>query len=72
VDHPDWGQEIVAVVAADSESRPSEESLLAQARGVLAPYKIPSRIVFVDEIPKAGPGKYRKGEILRSLTGGDR
>jgi len=66
--HADWGQEIVAVVAADARESGDALRLQDQARTLLAPYKVPNRIVFVDEIPKVGPGKYRKQELVRTLT----
>jgi malonyl-CoA/methylmalonyl-CoA synthetase len=68
VAHADWGQEIVAVVAPDPEHPPTAEELLARAREVLAAYKVPTRIEFTDEIPKVGPGKFRKNELVRLLT----
>lgn len=69
IPHADWGQELVAVVAADPDRPPAAEDLLARARAVLASYKVPNRIVFLDEIPKVGPGKFRKAELVRQLSG---
>lgn len=68
VPHPDWGQEIVAVVAPDPSCPPSAESLVNRARAVLASYKVPNRVVFLDEIPKVGPGKFRKVDLVRQLS----
>jgi len=67
VPHPDLGEEVVAVVAAES-GRGDEEELLATARASLAPFKVPTRIVFLPEIPKAGPGKFCKVELRRQLV----
>jgi malonyl-CoA/methylmalonyl-CoA synthetase len=68
IPHADWGQEIVAVVAADPLHPPAAEELVERSRRVLASYKVPTRILFVDEIPKVGPGKFRKSELVRRLS----
>lgn len=66
VPHDDWGEEIVAVVSSN-EGRPTADALLEHARQTLATYKVPRRVVFMSEIPKIGPGKFRKHELLQML-----
>ena len=67
VPHADWGEAIIAVVVPSSSTH-DEQALLEQARQDLAPYKVPSRIVFVDDIPKIGPGKFRKKDLKRLVN----
>lgn len=69
VPHADWGEAIVAVVVPSSPLV-DERALLERARQDLAPYKVPSRVVFVDDIPKIGPGKFRKKELQRLVVTG--
>ncbi len=68
VPHPDLGEEVVAVVAAEDSAGRNREALLAAARAALAPFKVPSRVVFMAEIPKAGPGKFLKNELRRMVA----
>ena len=48
----------------------SVEELLEHARAVLAPYQVPRRIVIVDELPRAGPGKVDKKSLQARARGG--
>jgi len=51
---PEWGERLVAVVAADGLS---EDELLRFCSGKLEPRKVPSRLVIVEELPKGRSGK---------------
>jgi fatty-acyl-CoA synthase len=55
--HERWGQQVTAVVRLRDGEVPSEEALLAVARGHLAGYKLPRRFVFVDQIERSPSGK---------------
>lgn len=62
VPHPDFGEAVVAVV----ESAPAElaEAEIQQSlRMTLAPYKVPKRIIAVDEIPRNRLGKVLKNAL---------
>jgi long-chain acyl-CoA synthetase len=63
VPHPELGEEIVAVVALKEGRTVGEEELCAFVKELLAAYKYPRRIVFVDELPKTATGKILKREI---------
>ena len=65
----DQGERIVAAITPMPGSTVSAEALRAFAKQHLAPHKVPSRIVFVDEIPRTGPGKFKKKELLEQLRG---
>ncbi|MGW0810012.1 AMP-binding protein [Nonomuraea sp. NPDC002799] len=54
VPDPDWHQAVNAVVALEPAATATEDELIEHARTLLASYKKPKRIVFVDEIPKRG------------------
>ncbi|GIW42441.1 MAG: long-chain-fatty-acid--CoA ligase [Candidatus Binatia bacterium] len=70
--HPQWGEEVVAVVVPLGRDV-TEEELRAHAARILAPYKVPRRVVFLPELPKTGPGKVEKKrlrDLLASLGEG--
>ena len=58
-----WGECGVAFIVAHAES-PSAEEILAHCAERLATYKRPTRIVFLDQIPRTASGKAQK-HILR-------
>lgn len=58
--HPDFGEGVVAVVIGQGD----EAALIAEARGQLAAYKAPKRVLFVDELPRNAMGKVQKN-LLR-------
>ena len=60
VPHRDFGEGVVAVVMGHGD----EAAMIAEARGRLAAYKAPKRIVFVDELPRNAMGKVQKN-LLR-------
>lgn len=63
----EWGEEVVALLVADSPKElPAEESLIAWCRERLANYKRPRRFTFIEEIPRNALGKILRGR-LRSL-----
>jgi malonyl-CoA/methylmalonyl-CoA synthetase len=56
-----WGEEVIAVVVA--ERAVSGDELRAYAARALAPYKVPKRIEFADELPRNAMGKVVRGEL---------
>jgi malonyl-CoA/methylmalonyl-CoA synthetase len=65
VPHPDFGEAVVAVVMGEA----GEETLIAEARARLAHYKIPKRVVRVDELPRNAMGKVQKNVLRERLAG---
>jgi acyl-CoA synthetase (AMP-forming)/AMP-acid ligase II len=63
----EFGQLVVAAVVPAAGANPSEESLRAALGGVLSSYKVPKRIIFVDEgdIPRTATGKLKLHELGR-------
>jgi malonyl-CoA/methylmalonyl-CoA synthetase len=56
-----WGEEVTAVVVAESAF--DGERLRAYAAERLAPYKVPKRVEFIDEIPRNAMGKVVRGDL---------
>ncbi|MQA83923.1 MAG: AMP-binding protein [Streptosporangiales bacterium] len=66
IPHPDWGEEIKAVVQPADGVRPSDEltrELLKFARGRLAKFKLPASIDYLDELPRDPNGKLYKRRL---------
>jgi acyl-CoA synthetase (AMP-forming)/AMP-acid ligase II len=63
----DQGERLIAVVTPRPGAAPTADTLRAHAREHLAPHKVPSAVVFVAEIPRSGPGKFNKAELIRRL-----
>ena len=60
----DLGEAVAAIVVAGEAPAPSEPDLLAALAQRLARYKLPRRIVFVDDLPRNAMGKVQKA-LLR-------
>jgi malonyl-CoA/methylmalonyl-CoA synthetase len=65
----DLGERVVAVVTTVSATNVGETELIGYAREHLAPHKVPRQIVFRAEIPRTGPGKFKKKDLIRELSG---
>jgi malonyl-CoA/methylmalonyl-CoA synthetase len=69
IQHPDFGEAVVAVVVPQSSSQSSQPapSLLAQVNESvqiqLASYKRPKQVVVVDELPRNTMGKVQKAQL---------
>jgi long-chain acyl-CoA synthetase len=61
--HPEWGEEVRAVVERAPGSAVSEKELALFVAGELAPYKRPRAIEFVKELPRNAAGKILKAEL---------
>ena len=64
VPHPDFGEGVVAVVVARQGAGASPGAIMDAIAGRLARYKLPKRVVVVDDLPRNAMGKVRK-DLLR-------
>ena len=64
VPHPNTGEAVKAYVVARPDTHIDEEQLITWCRDNLARYKCPSKILFVDELPRSISGKL----LRRSLA----
>jgi len=63
--HADFGEALVAVVVRRGDRRDlTEAAILEMLKGRIANYKVPKRILFVDELPRNAMGKVQKN-LLR-------
>ena len=66
--HPDFGEAVTAVIvrvpaAARAQAPLTEAEILAALRQQLAGYKLPKRVLFVDELPRNVMGKVQKAQL---------
>jgi malonyl-CoA/methylmalonyl-CoA synthetase len=65
--HPDFGEGVAAVVTAD-RPLPPEAEIIASLAARLAKFKVPKRIIVVDELPRNAMGKVQKAELRRQYA----
>ena len=66
-----WGEAVTAVVVRSEGSELTADELIDASRQQLASYKKPTRVEFVDELPRNAGLKVQK-HVLRDQFGGDR
>jgi malonyl-CoA/methylmalonyl-CoA synthetase len=66
VPHPDLGEGVTAVVVPQASSVLSEADLINSLQARLARYKIPKRVLLIDELPRNAMGKVQKN-VLRTV-----
>lgn len=65
--HPEWGQQVAALVVPDRHNRITAAELLAHCREHLAGYKQPRQIMFADSLPLTGSGKIERRIVVAQL-----
>ena len=74
VPHTDFGEGVTAVVVAAQGAVLEEKVIIAALETRLARFKLPKRVLFIDELPRNTMGKVQKNilrEIYRELYAGD-
>jgi len=57
------GEQVVAVIRLVAGAEPSEDELVAFARGRLSAYKVPRQVKFVDKLPRTATEKVQKAKL---------
>jgi len=65
---PHWGEMVCAFVVAADGDRFDEQAFVAHGRTQLAGFKIPKRVILIDELPVNASGKVLKNELRGRLT----
>lgn len=65
VPHPDFGEAVVACLVPAQGAALKEDSVRAALRARLAAFKIPKRVLVMDELPRNAMGKVQKAELRR-------
>ena len=69
VPHADFGEGVTAVVVGDRKTPLDEAAVLHALDGRLAKFKMPKRVIFVDDLPRNTMGKVQKN-VLRDTYAG--
>jgi len=69
VPHKDFGEGVTAVVVRAKNASLDEAAITAALKGKLAAFKLPKRIVFVDEFPRNTMGKIQKNILRETYKG---
>ncbi|HEY6856727.1 MAG TPA: fatty-acid--CoA ligase, partial [Mycobacterium sp.] len=65
---PAWGEAVHAVVVLRPGASVTEVELREHAKSLIAGYKAPRSVAFVDALPVSGAGKVLKRELLRPYS----
>jgi len=68
VAHPDFGEGVTAVVVADKKAGLTEDGIIKALDGRLAKFKMPKRVMFVDNLPRNTMGKVQKNVLRDSYA----
>jgi acyl-CoA synthetase (AMP-forming)/AMP-acid ligase II len=63
----DWGQVVTAYVRLRPKMFLAADELQGHARRELSGFKVPRRIVFVDDLPRTGSGKVSRREVGKGI-----
>jgi long-chain acyl-CoA synthetase len=66
----DGEEEVVAAVVPEEGKTVDADALRAHARSILTPYKVPRRVVTVDELPKSLIGKVLRKKVRDAIIAG--
>jgi len=69
VPHPDFGEAVVAVLAAGPGARLDAAAVADAARAELAAYKRPKHVALVDALPRNAMGKIEKAALRQRFAG---
>ena len=65
VAHPDFGEGVTAVVVPRSGANLSESEILSALQPRVARYKLPKRVLVIEELPRNTMGKVQKNELRK-------
>ncbi len=68
VPHPDFGEGVTAVVVAKPGAVLAEEAIIESIKTRLARYKVPKRILLVEELPRNAMGKVQKNALRKTFA----
>jgi malonyl-CoA/methylmalonyl-CoA synthetase len=69
VPHADFGEGVTAVVVKDKAAAMDEAAVVHALDGRLAKFKMPKRVIFVDDLPRNTMGKVQKNVLRETYAG---
>jgi len=68
VPHADFGEAVVAVVVLESGKVLEADEVIRSAKESLADFKVPKRVVWVDELPRNSMAKVQKNVLREAYS----
>jgi malonyl-CoA/methylmalonyl-CoA synthetase len=68
VPHPDFGEAVVAVVACRAGAVLTEGEIIDRLAARLARFKLPKRVIFVDDLPRNAMAKVQKAALRQHYS----
>ncbi|MCH7822505.1 MAG: AMP-binding protein [Proteobacteria bacterium] len=68
VPHADFGEAVVAVVVRESEKAIDADGVIRSTKKSLANFKVPKRVIFVDELPRNSMAKVQKNRLRETCN----
>ena len=69
IPHPDFGEAVIAIIRPQNPANPPDSALiLATLKKTLAGFKIPKKMIFVDDLPRNTMGKVIKAELRKAYA----
>jgi malonyl-CoA/methylmalonyl-CoA synthetase len=69
VPHPDFGESVTAVVVRQKGATIDDAAVIAHVKSQIANFKVPKRVVFVEDLPRNAMGKVQKNVLRDQLKG---
>jgi o-succinylbenzoate---CoA ligase len=66
--HPEWGQQVAAAIVKRPETLLTESELITFCRQKLAGYKVPRRMLFLEQIPQTETGKIIRQQVAELMS----
>jgi acyl-CoA synthetase (AMP-forming)/AMP-acid ligase II len=63
-----WGERVTAVIIAAADTSPTQEEIIAHCRSLIAGYKVPKEVRFVDALPMTATGKILKRAVRDQMV----
>ncbi len=63
IPHPKWVEAVCAVIKLKAGEKATEQEIIDHCKENLSSFKIPKKVIFVDELPKTPTGKILKRDI---------
>ena len=67
--HPKWVEAVTAVIKLKTNKKLTEEVLMDHCKNHLSPFKVPKKIIFVEELVKTPTGKILKRDMRKQYEG---
>lgn len=66
ISHPKWVEAVAAIIKLKAGKNTTEDEIMSHCKANLSSFKIPKKIIFVEELPKTPTGKILKRDIRDS------